>query len=199
LTSFQSTWCCNFLLVNAYNQCGLYAHAKEHGTLKHGTKRSWAIEMNDARELYLATYGAIDAMDHLIKNCNNMKYHSWKYWYAAMLLAKTMAIVVAYDMYKEAAKGTLNPDWKVEKPVFFFVFREELARSMLLQYTPTARNYPSESFVRVLTQKHSDHQSNDAKSKSEKKQKSKWDNVSIASIIIINHLKNCKERLCGFP
>jgi hypothetical protein len=38
LTSFQSTSCCNFLSVNAYNQCGLYAHAKECGSLKHGTK-----------------------------------------------------------------------------------------------------------------------------------------------------------------
>jgi hypothetical protein len=169
LTSFQSTSCCNFLSVNAYNQCGLYAHAKERGSLKHGTKRSWAIEMNDARELYLATYGAIDTMDHLIKNCD-MKYRSWKYWHAAMLLAKTMAIVVAYDMYKEAAKGTLNPDWKVEKPVSFFVFREELARSML-QYTPTARNYPGDSFVRVSTQQHSDHRSNDSTFKSKKKRK----------------------------
>jgi hypothetical protein len=38
LTSFQSTSCCNLLSVNAYNQCGLYAHAKECGSLRHGTK-----------------------------------------------------------------------------------------------------------------------------------------------------------------
>jgi hypothetical protein len=82
--------------------------------------------MNDARELYLATYGVFDTMDHIIKNCD-MKYYSWKYWHAAMLLAKTMAIVVAYDMYKEAAEGTLNLDWKVKKPVSFFVSYEELA------------------------------------------------------------------------
>jgi hypothetical protein len=119
LPSFQSTLCCNILSVNVYNQCGLYAHAKERGSLRHGTKRSRAIEMNDTRKLYLATYGAIDTMDHLIKKCS-MKYQSWKYWHAAMLLAKTMAIVIAYDMYKEAAKGNLDSAWKVEKPVEVF-------------------------------------------------------------------------------
>jgi hypothetical protein len=119
LTSFQSTSCCNILSVNAYNQCGHYAHAKERGSLRHGTKQSWAIEMNDARKLYLATYRAIDTIDHLIKNCS-MKYQSWKYWHSAMLLAKPMAIVIAFDMYKEAAKGNLDPAWKVKKPVSFF-------------------------------------------------------------------------------
>jgi hypothetical protein len=108
-----------------------------------------------------------------------------------------MAIVVAYDMYKEAAEGNLDPAWKVEKPVSFFVFREELARSML-QYTPTARNYPGDGFVRVSTQQHSDCRSNDSTFESKKKRKNKPDDISIASVITINHLKNHEERLCGF-
>lgn len=69
LTSFQSTSSCNFLSVNAYNECSLYAVKKERGQHQKGTKREWAIEMNDARELYLRTYGQVDRMDHLIKNC----------------------------------------------------------------------------------------------------------------------------------
>jgi len=70
LTSFQSTSSCNFLSVNAYSRCGLYAVTKERGRNKNGSKRQWAIKMNDAKKLYLKTYGVIDRLDHLIKNCH---------------------------------------------------------------------------------------------------------------------------------
>jgi hypothetical protein len=70
--------------------------------------------MNDARKLYLATYGAIDTMDHLIKNCD-MKYHSWKYWHAAMLLAKMMAIVV-----QGSCRGNLESGLESQKACFLF-------------------------------------------------------------------------------
>jgi len=68
LTSFQSTSSCNIVHVNAVNECDLYAVAKEHG--KGEQKRHWAIEMNQSRALYLSTYGKIDTIDALIKNCN---------------------------------------------------------------------------------------------------------------------------------
>jgi hypothetical protein len=56
-----------------------------------GSKRSWCIEMNEAWELYICTYGVIDTMDHMVKNCH-MFYRTWKYWHAAMNLAKVMTI-----------------------------------------------------------------------------------------------------------
>jgi len=68
LISFQSTSGCNFIGVNSLNQCALYVTPKERGRKQH--KRVWAIEMNDARELCLKTHGAIDRMDHCIKNCD---------------------------------------------------------------------------------------------------------------------------------
>ena len=68
VTSFQLTLSCNIACVNTLNSCSLYAHTKERGRKER--KRRWAIEMNEARELYLRTYGAIDRMDHLIQNCN---------------------------------------------------------------------------------------------------------------------------------
>ena len=71
VTSFQSTSSCNIASVNALNECSRYCATKERGRRQH--KRRWGIEMNEARELYLKTYGTIDKMDHLIKNCN-MKY-----------------------------------------------------------------------------------------------------------------------------
>ena len=68
LTSFQSTSSCNLISVNALNSCHLYAEPKERG--RGDEKRRWGIEMNEARKLYLGTYGIIDKIDHLINNCH---------------------------------------------------------------------------------------------------------------------------------
>jgi len=67
-TSFQSTSSCNISCVNALNHCSLYAQQRERGRALF--KRTWAIEMNESRQLYLSTYGKIDRIDHMIKNCN---------------------------------------------------------------------------------------------------------------------------------
>jgi len=67
-----------------------------------------------------------------------------------MIHGKAMAVVVAYDMYLECCEGNVDPAWKVEKPVDFFGFREQLALQML-QYTPKANAYPGDSKFRVAT------------------------------------------------
>ena len=140
LTSFQSTSSCNIASVNGLNNCTRYCRTKERGRKQH--RRKWGIEMNEARELYLKTYGAIDRMDHLIKNCN-MGYRSWKYWHSGMIHGKTMAIVVAYDIYRECCAGKLDASWKLERPVDFHTFRERLALQML-QYSPKNNHYPGD-------------------------------------------------------
>lgn len=71
ITSFQSTSSCNIASVNALNRCTRYCATKERGRKQH--KRRWGIEMNEARQLYLKTYGVVDKIDHLIQNCN-LKY-----------------------------------------------------------------------------------------------------------------------------
>jgi len=67
-TSFQSTSLCNISHVNAINHCSLFATQKERGRALF--KRTWVIENNESRQLHLSTYGKIDRMDHMIKNCN---------------------------------------------------------------------------------------------------------------------------------
>jgi len=67
-TSFQSTGACNIAHVNALNHCSLCAQQKARGHALF--KRQWAIEMNKSRYLYLHTYGKVDKIDHMIKNCN---------------------------------------------------------------------------------------------------------------------------------
>ena len=151
LTSFQSTSSCNIMHVNAINSNQLYCSQKERGRGEY--RRKWAIEMNESRRLYLKSYGAIDRLDHLIQN-TNMSYRCWKYWHAPMLHAKSMAVVIAYDIYKECSMGLMRAgEWKVEKPVDFHRFREKLAVQML-QYSPQNRKYVGDEKFRVSTAQH---------------------------------------------
>jgi len=198
-TSFQSTSSCNFASVNALNQCGLYAHTKARGRGAH--KKQWAIEMNEARDLYLNTYGVIDRMDHLIKNCN-MKYRSWKYWHAGMIHGKALAVVIAYDFYLEACTGNLFKEWEVEKPVSFYRFREVLAHQMLA-YSPTNRNYPGDEAMRACTKQRkrervtSSMMSTDSSSKTTSSLSS-TSNLTTTSGINKAKLDMAGTRLCGF-
>lgn len=68
-----------------------------------------------------------------------------------MIHAKAMAVVVAYDMYKEAAEGKLFTDWEVEKPVSFYRFREKLAKQQL-RYTPRDHIYLGDEKFRAATE-----------------------------------------------
>ena len=70
-----------------------------------------------------------------------------------MLHGVALVVVVAYDMYLEAASGSLNPEWKIEKPMDFHQFRDRLSGQML-KYDPTKRVYSGDSQFRVATQQH---------------------------------------------
>ena len=66
--SFQSTSSCNIAHVNALSSCELFAQQKQRRRALF--KRTWAIEMNESRQLCLSTCGKIDKIDHMIKNSN---------------------------------------------------------------------------------------------------------------------------------
>jgi hypothetical protein len=139
-TSFQSTSSCNISTVNALSSCTKSIRRRERG--RGNSKRHWGIEMNDARALYLGSYYRIDCIDHLIQNAR-IFYRSWKYWHSPVLHGKALAVVVAYDMYLECCEGKLNAEWKIEKPLNFWSFRENLSEQMLA-YKPTHRRYPGD-------------------------------------------------------
>ena len=145
--SFQSTSSCNISTVNSLGQCHKSLREKQRG--QDDKKRKWVIEMNDARSLYLATYGVIDNIDKMIK-FSQMKLCSWKYWHAAMLHAKKMVGVIAYDMYLECCEGKLNPLWHVKKPLTFWQFRDKLGQQML-SYSPKFCYYAGDEKMRSFT------------------------------------------------
>lgn len=147
LTSFQSTSSCNIISVNAFSENKNYVEARSRG--RGENRRTYVIEQNMARQLYLKTYSRIDSIDHLIKICN-LKYKCWKYWHSPVNHAKALAIAVAYDMYLECSEGELNNDWKIENPVDFFTFRDILSKQMCT-YDPKNQKYPGDEKMRSVT------------------------------------------------
>ena len=132
-------------------------------------------------------------MDHLIQNCN-MGYRSWKHWHLAMILGKTMAVVVAYNIYLECCAGALTPGWKTNT-VSFYRFREILAAQML-HCLPTDRKYPGDEVMRACTQQN------------QKKRQLTMSSSSIPSTasaqcktstgVNREHQQAAEPRLCGF-
>ena len=147
-TSFQSTSSCNITCVNSLSRCELFVSKRERGRGKN--KRKWAIEMNHARQLYLATYGVIDTIDQAIK-ASRLFYCSWKYWHSPMLHAKAMIWAVAYSLYEECSEGMINLDWKVTNKVDFWTFRD-VGSEQLLAYNPKKRKFIGDKMMRVSSQ-----------------------------------------------
>ena len=148
--SFQSTSSTNITTTNALNTCKLFVEIRERG--RGESKRHWAIEMNEARRLYLWLYCRIDIADHLIKNAN-IFYRTWKYWHAAKNHCIAAVIVVAYGIYEECGEGKLNEEWKFKdkkEKMTYWDFRDKLADG-LLTYSPTRIKYSGDSFMRAVT------------------------------------------------
>ena len=61
--SFQSTGDTNIQSVNVLSELQLYVRERTKG--RGDSKRKWGIEMNEAWELYLKCYGAIDKIDQI--------------------------------------------------------------------------------------------------------------------------------------
>jgi hypothetical protein len=187
--SFQSTSSCNLSSVNSLPKATFYVAQRERGRGEH--KRYWGIEMNDARELYLKTYGIIDTLDKYISNAN-IGYRSWKYWHAAMNHAKAMGLAVAYDMYKECAEGGLDPEWKVDKLVSYHKFHDSLSRQML-QWDPAHQLYPGDNNMRKVKQLN--------KSQRVRKKRRAFELNGYEDSVSIDEYKKSKKgpnpRLCG--
>ena len=63
--SFQSTGSTNIKYANALRELKLFVRERLRG--RGDSKRAWAIEMNEGRELYLKTYSGVGKIDQLLK------------------------------------------------------------------------------------------------------------------------------------
>eukprot|EP00536_Pseudo-nitzschia_multiseries_P011129 jgi/Psemu1/27953/gm1.27953_g len=120
--SFQSTGSCNLGSVNSLSTKSFFLHRKERG------------RDNDESSISRANIG----------------YKSWKYYHSAVNHAKALSIATAYDVYKEFTHGT-RPNWSIEKPMDYQVFRHKLAEQML-HFDPKNKLYPADDLLRENTQ-----------------------------------------------
>ena len=112
-------------------------------------KRTWGIEMNEARETYLKTYSAVDKIDQMLLGWE-VNYRSWRWWTAPTRHAKAIAMCMAYTLYLHCAEGTVDPDRKVV-PVSGPKFCQRMSLQMV-QYRSSNMQYPGDSRMQKVTQ-----------------------------------------------
>jgi len=142
----QHYLCERITSANCLNEVFNYDELRERG--RQDKKFHWAIEMNHASWMYISTYNGVDVADHNIKKWN-IYYRTWKYWHSPKHHAFVLAIVVAYDMYKECCEGKFDFEWECA-PISFWDFRHILSMQQL-QYSPTKCMYPGDDRMRANT------------------------------------------------
>ncbi len=125
--SFQSTGGTNISTVNALSLVDLYVGDRSKG--RGQQKRTWGVEMNEAREAYLKNYSAVDKIDQMLLRWD-VTYRSWRWWHAPTRHAKAIAMSMAYFLYLQCAEGTVDPEWKVT-PVSGPRFRQRMSLQMV--------------------------------------------------------------------
>mmetsp|Transcript_20774 Transcript_20774/g.25748 ORF Transcript_20774/g.25748 Transcript_20774/m.25748 type:complete len:339 (-) Transcript_20774:291-1307(-) len=145
--TFQSTGSTNLLSCNSILNGEKYGRPKYRG--RGQDKRTRLIDMNMARDLYLNTYGAVDKVDAFIARAN-MSYRHWKYYHAPCNHAKALALHTAYSSYSECVTGELDPEWKIEKPMSFHQFQQQLGKQMI-EYHDANHSHAGDDALRQAT------------------------------------------------
>ncbi len=145
--SFQSTGGTNISTVNALLLVDSYVRDCSKG--RGQQKRTWGIEMNEARETCLKNYSLVDKIDQMLFGWD-LTYRSWRWWYAPTRHEKEIAISMAYSLYLQCAEGTVDPEWKVT-PVSGPRFWQRMSLQMV-QYKCSNLQYPGDEKMRNTTQ-----------------------------------------------
>ena len=147
--SMQSTSSANFSSVNSLNNVSVFVGVKNRG--KGCQKRSWPIEMNEARLAYLKQYGKMDQTNARVKTLD-MGIKTVKYWHSALDYGFSLATIQAYDLYVDACMGKLCEEWKIESneifPLTSFV---TVMSEQMLKYDPLNQIYLGDDQRRDVT------------------------------------------------
>jgi hypothetical protein len=150
--SFQSTGATNISTVNAVTSGRPYIRTKVRGrNEKHFTR---VLEDNQARTIYLGTYGAVDKIDAAIKRSRlGSPYRCWKYYHTPANNAKAMTLITAYSFYLEMVSGSLFEDWYIpaKERMTPHKFQQRLGEQKM-QYKPDLDIYPGDENTRLFTQ-----------------------------------------------
>ncbi len=105
--------------------------------------------MNEARETYLKKYSSVKKIDQMLLGWD-LSYRSWRWWHGPTRHAKAIAMSMAYSLYLQCAKGTVDPEWKVT-PVSGPRFQQRMSLQMV-QYKCSNLHYPGDEKMRKNTQ-----------------------------------------------
>ena len=98
--SFQYTGSTNITCVNALRELKLFVRERSRG--KGDSKRIWAIEMDEGRELYLKTYSGVDKIDQLLKEWDR-KMITFHWLRAPEMHMPAIEGAMAYSIYEQCA------------------------------------------------------------------------------------------------
>ncbi len=105
--------------------------------------------MNEAQEMYLKNYSAVDKINQMLLGWD-FTYRSWRWWHAPIRHAKAIAMSMAYSLYLQCAEGTVNPEWK-GTPVLGPRFWQKMSLQMV-QYKCSKLHYPGDEKMCKNTQ-----------------------------------------------
>ena len=83
-----------------------------------------------------------------------VRFISWKYWYAPYVHALSIAVIAVYGMYTKYCDGELDTDWRIDADgrMSFQEFRLSLSEQML-KYNPKDNLYPGDHKFRAYTRR----------------------------------------------
>jgi hypothetical protein len=105
--------------------------------------------MNEAREMYLKNYSAVDKIDQMLLGWD-LTHRSWRWWHASTRHAKAIAMSMAYSLYLKCAEGIVDPEWKVI-PISGPRFWQRMSLWMV-QYKCSNLHYPGDEKMHKNTQ-----------------------------------------------
>jgi hypothetical protein len=105
--------------------------------------------MNEAQETYLKNYSAVDKIDQMLMGWD-LSYRSWRWWHAPTRHVNAIDRSMAYSLYLQCAKGTVDPEWKVT-PVSGQRFQQRMSLQMV-QYKSSNLHYPGDEKMHNTTQ-----------------------------------------------
>ena len=105
--------------------------------------------MNEAQETYLKNYSAVDKIDQMLLEWD-LNYRLWRWWHAPTRHVKAIAMSMAYSLYLQCAKDTVDPEWKVT-PVSGPRFLQRMSLQMV-QYKYSNLLYPGDEKMHKNTQ-----------------------------------------------
>ena len=105
--------------------------------------------MNEARKTNLKKYSAVDKIDQMLLGWDST-YRSWRWWHTPTRHAKAIAMSMAYSLYLQCTKGTVDLEWKVtivSGPRF-----HQRKSLQMVQYKCSNLHYPGDEKMRKNTQ-----------------------------------------------